>query len=437
MNLGFDSGYGKRPLDGRDGGAVMERRRIVVAERDPRVRERLRHVLFEQGLDIAGLAGDGQEAVQMTCLLSPDFVLLDEALPVMSALEVASAVNLAAPDSVPILLAEEPSPALVREAMLHGIRAVLPKPLDLKSLRETMLRLNEIRHQMESQGFRNALDPTKLPAVYSITGGKGGVGKTMVATNLALALRDRGEKTVIIDLYTQFGDVASALNITPKRTLAELATMTDDIDWSLLSSYVHEHQSGLHAMFGSDRPLPLDAVSVPVLDRIISVLKREYKYVVFDVPPYLHATTLHALSVANAVLLVCNLFDYTTIADTKALFDTLEGAYVSRDRLKLVVNRVTAQNRFQMEDVERTFDHEVFSQIPNEPKIVTLLNTGYSNHSAIAELPLGVSIRNLAEALINPASPRAVADGALPETAARRAGLLSRWKSMFGGAPAT
>lgn len=414
--------------------APLERRRIVIAERDPRLRERLRHALFEMGLDIAGLAGDGQEAVQMACLLAPDFVLLDESLPVLGALDAAFAMHIATPEVAPILMTERQNPAQLREAMQSGMRDVIGKPLDTAELYESLQRLGEIRKSQQSSTFKALLDPTKLPSVYCITGGKGGVGKTMLATNLALALCDTQEKTILVDLYTQFGDVASALNMKPQRTVAELSPMVDDIDSALLASYTQVHSSGLRVLFGADRPLPLDAISVSCLDRLIHILKREYKYVVFDTPPYLHATTLHALSLANAVLLVCNLFDYTTIADTKQLFDTLDGAYVSRDRLKLVVNRVSTQNKFQLEDVEQTFGHEVFAQIPNDPKVVALLNTGYPSHSTIADTPLGIAVRALREGLVNPSGVRVSAlTGAIAAKRTRVSGFLGGLKSLVNG----
>lgn len=415
--------------------APLDRRRIVIAERDPRQRERLRHALFEMGMDIAGLAGDGQEAVQMACLLAPDFVLLDESLPVLGTLEAAYAIHTAAPEVAAIMMSERQSPTQTREAMQFGIRDIISKPLDLGELHDCLRKLGEIRDIQQTSMFKSLLDPTMLPSVYTITGGKGGVGKTMLATNLALALCGDEEKTVLVDLYTQFGDVASALNMKPQRTVSELSGMVDDIDAALLASYTQTHSSGLHVLFGADRPLPLDAISVGCLDRLINVLKREYKYVVFDAPPYLHATTLHALSLSNAVLLVCNLFDYTTIADTKQLFDTLDGAYVSRDRLKLVVNRVNAQNKFQVEDIEKTFGHPVFAQIPNDPKVVGLLNTGYPAHSVIAGTPLGTAVEVLRDALVSPSGGRVTQlSGAAAAKRTRMRGFLGGLKSMVSGA---
>ncbi len=412
----------------------LMRRRIVIAEKDPRSRERLRHALHEIGLDIAGLAMDGQEAIQMANGLDPDFVLLDENLTVVSAYDAAAAIQATAPNVAPIIISEQTGPDVMHRAMLYGARDVIRKPLDINELRNTLLRLDEIHRTQMTPDFGALLDPSRLPSVFCVTGGKGGVGKTMIATNLALALRERNPKTILVDLYTQFGDIAAVLNLEPKRTLAELAGLTDEIDWSLLSNYIHKHQSGLHALFTSNRPLILDALPVVVLDKVVSLLKREYKYIVFDVPPYLHATTLHAMSVSTAVMLICNLFDYTTIADTKALFETLDGAYVSRDRLKLVVNRVTAQNRFQVDDLERSFGHPIFMQLPNEPRVVSMVNTGYSGHGAVANLPLGEAVRTLVDKLTElPAQSATTPLLAQPQA---KQGLITRWKSVFGGASA-
>ncbi len=412
----------------------LMRRRIVIAEKDPRSRERLRHALHEIGLDIAGLAMDGQEAIQMANGLDPDFVLLDENLTVVSAYDAAAAIQATAPNVAPIIISEQTgrtlctAPCSTERAMLSGNRWIST------SYGNTLLRLDEIHRTQMTPDFGALLDPSRLPSVFCVTGGKGGVGKTMIATNLALALRERNPKTILVDLYTQFGDIAAVLNLEPKRTLAELAGLTDEIDWSLLSNYIHKHQSGLHALFTSNRPLILDALPVVVLDKVVSLLKREYKYIVFDVPPYLHATTLHAMSVSTAVMLICNLFDYTTIADTKALFETLDGAYVSRDRLKLVVNRVTAQNRFQVDDLERSFGHPIFMQLPNEPREVSMVNTGYSGHGAVANLPLGEAVRTLVDKLTElPAQSATTPLLAQPQA---KQGLITRWKSVFGGASA-
>lgn len=433
MFSGMDT-TGLTDLASAEQAAALNRRRVVIADRDPRTRERLRTILSAVGMEIAGFAGDGQEAVQLVMSSRPDFVLLDESLPVLSAHDTANAISRSNPEAITVLMSERAGPDILREAMRNAVREVVAKPLDPHALVQTLFGLEEVRRLHDSESFRNLLDPERLPRLFCVTGGKGGVGKTMVATNLALAMRARTEETVFVDLYTQFGDVASALAMKPTRTLAELTGMPDDIDWTLLSGYVHVHQSGLHVLFGSDRPLPLDAISIPVLDRLIHVLKRQYRCIIFDVPPYLHATTLHALTLANAVMLVCNLFDYTTIADTKQLYDTLLDGYVSRDRIKLLINRVTAQNRFQAEDVEKTFGHPIFAHVPNEPRVVSLLNTGFQSHAAIADTPLGEAIRGMVDDLTRtdtPAAPRALA---LDDTARaeRKVGLLRGWKSIFG-----
>ncbi|HEY3412516.1 MAG TPA: AAA family ATPase [Armatimonadota bacterium] len=415
----------------------LERRRIVIAQHDPRARENSRHLLFEMGMEIAGLAGDGQEAAQMAGLLAPDFVLLDDTLPVLGPLETAHAIHTFAPNVACIVMSGGDNPTFLRDAMRYRVTDIIAKPLDPHELRESLARLMEIGKAEESPTVRALLDPSKLPRVICITGGKGGVGKTMVATNLALALRARKEKVLLVDLYTQFGDVAATLNMKPERILAELSSMVDDIDSSLIASYVQKHPSGLHVLFSSIDPLPLDSLTVACLDRLLGVVKSEYKYIVFDTPPYLHATTLHALALANDVLLVCNLFDYTTIADTKQLYDTLDGAYVSSDRLKILANRVAGSNKFKIEDVEHAFGHEVFAQIPNDPRVVDLLNTGYPEHMTNASTPMELAMGALCEALLDPSKAHHVPVSAPPPPADRGSSLVKGWKRLIGSGQGT
>src|SRR3974390_1259755 len=59
--------------------------------------------------------------------------------------------------------------------------------------------------------------------LIAVLGPKGGIGKTITACNLALALTTRGKRTVLVDLALQFGDVALSLGLTPDTTVYDLA----------------------------------------------------------------------------------------------------------------------------------------------------------------------------------------------------------------------
>ena len=115
---------------------------------------------------------------------------------------------------------------------------------------------------------------------------KGGVGKTTVSTNLAVGLAQRlPQSTVLVDLDVHFGDVASALNVTPEFTLPDMAHGPASRDPLALKSYLHLHQTGLYVVPGSESPAAADAVTSKDITQLLDTLAQQFKYVVVDTAP--------------------------------------------------------------------------------------------------------------------------------------------------------
>lgn len=62
----------------------------------------------------------------------------------------------------------------------------------------------------------------KTVQVVAVTGGKGGVGKTSISINLALALAERGRRVVLLDADLGLANVDVLLGLRPKRNLADV-----------------------------------------------------------------------------------------------------------------------------------------------------------------------------------------------------------------------
>ena len=158
--------------------------------------------------------------------------------------------------------------------------------------------------------------------------------------------------------------------------------------------------------------MPLDALSPECLDRILGLLKRGHKHIVLDVPPVLHATTLHAVSHASTVLLVANLFDLTTLADSRLWLDAMAGKHVAREAIQIVLNRVSPRNRLQIPDLERALGCPASVLIPNDGKVVPAsVNAGMPfvlshPHSRVAQSVLGLACSLAAGPAVPPAAPR-------------------------------
>ena len=339
--------------------------RVLIAEHNKERREQMRAALAGDGvLEIAGAARDGAEALRLAHALRPDIVLLAEDLPPSGGFAAAEGLAASGLPLETILVCAESSDLDLRRAMRAGAREVVCRaagPAELRAATQSV-HAEHVR--------RRSASPAESPAlgkVVAVSGAKGGIGKTTLAVNLAAALAaETGDPTVLVDLYTQFGDAALLLNVFPRRTLADLVQVDlVDLDAALVKDHLERHPCGLKLLAGASAPLPLDALAPDFLEHLLQVLRCDYAYVVLDVPPMLTETTRRALAEADRVLLVANLFDLTTLADTRLWLEA-----VSLDTVQIVLNRVSPSNKLQMPDIARTLGRTIDFCIPNDGKLV-------------------------------------------------------------------
>ena len=323
-------------------------------------------------IEVVGLARDEREAVRLAHLLRPDIILLSAGLPPHGGFAAAEKLAVSSLPLETVLVTPDTSGADLRAAMRAGARDSIRSAATPAELCECVRSVQAEALRRRSPAFAADAAPSAGGKVIAVSGAKGGIGKTTLAVNLAAALAvETQTPTVLLDLYTQFGDAALMLNLFPRRTLADLVKNdAADIDYALLEDHLERHECGLRVLAGASAPLPLSALTPECLDQILSLLRRENCSVVLDVPPVLHDTTRLAVSQADAVLLVANLFDLTTLADTRLWLDALSGSCVASDAIQIVLNRASPANRLQLPDITRTLGRSVQCLLPNDGKLV-------------------------------------------------------------------
>jgi pilus assembly protein CpaE len=380
--------------------------RVLIAEQDADLRNQMRDMLGSNGTcEIVGFARDGQEAIQMSVQLSPQVAFISYDLPGISGPQTCEMLNALAPGIMSVLVSDTKSQSRVDAAMRSGARALISKPPSGEELRALASELAAVGVRRDSSEYQEWKDPSRFPRVVAITGAKGGVGKTTIAVNLSVTLAKRfPNKVALLDLYTQFGDVATMFNIQPKHVIADMATICDDLDADLVSDYVTRHPSGVDILVTAVDPLALDAVDGKCLSSLLHVLKRTYQYVIVDVPPFLHESTLQVLTHANLVLLVANLFDVTTASDTSRIYRALRDEHISAQNIRVVLNRVSKTNRLHVMDVEQMFDCDIAAHIPNDSRLVGSVNRGIPLALSDGDSPLGRSLARLSDVITGNAS---------------------------------
>lgn len=372
--------------------------RVLVAEYDSAHRDEIaRAAASDPGVEIVGLARDGQEAVQLSVMRAPDVAIISDRLPGLTALQTCETLNAVAPQVMPILLSDSRTPEMLETAMRSGARAVVTRPVDAKSLMPVIGSLIEIGSRRDAEEVKELRDPSTFPRVIVVTGAKGGVGKSTVAANLAVVLAKSAPRRVaLVDSYTQYGDIATMFHVRPGRPLSELESVASELDATIVRDYVTQHPSGVDILVASTEHQSLDALSAECLENLLYVLRRMYRYIIVDVPPILHAPTLRVLSNANAILVIANLFDVTTATDTKRFFTAIEESKIPRENFGIVLNRVAKSNHINPEDIESLFECGILAKIPNDGRLVSAINEGVPIASSSVNSPFGRSIADLA-----------------------------------------
>ena len=203
---------------------------------------------------------------------------------------------------------------------------------------------------------------------------KGGSGKTAVSSNLAVALTQRHPgRVVAVDLDVQFGDLETALSLTPERTLAQLARATQ-IDATTVKLHLTPSDYGLFVLAGAHDPVDADSISHRHISAVLPLLAQNFDYVIVDTPAGLDELTLAALECATDVLLVSSL-DVTSIRSLRKALDALDTIGIKAER-QLLLNRADAKVGLNPSDAEDAMGMKIACSVSSTREIPLSLNLG-------------------------------------------------------------
>jgi len=116
---------------------VTTQRRVLVAEDEALIRLDLKEMLEEEGYEVVGEAGDGEQAVKLAEELKPDLVILDVKMPVLDG--ISAAERIVGQRIAPVVMLTAFSQReLVERAVDAGAMAYLVKPFAKSDLLPTI-----------------------------------------------------------------------------------------------------------------------------------------------------------------------------------------------------------------------------------------------------------------------------------------------------------
>ena len=279
--------------------------------------------------------------------------------------------------------------AVLTDALRSGMSEVVETG-DAAGLREAVRRAHEVaRAVAESLHLPGAGATGSLVTVFST---KGGVGKSLVATNIAAGLADLGRRVCLVDLDVHCGDVAIMLQLTPEHSLADLTQLVGDIDTSGVESLLtrhSEHLCVLAAPVQLGAPVPSEPVG-----RLLETLKAMFDVVVVDTSGMFDDFVLHALDHTDTLVLVGTL-DIPSLKSLKLAAGTLDLLNIPRERWRLVLNRADAKVGLSPDEFEDTLGIKATISIAssrdvlmavNRGEPIVLLNRGHQASKALTSL---------------------------------------------------
>ena len=351
-------------------------RLLLVADDD--VETRIRAAVPELNGNLQRWSGapDELEASGIYGLMaaSPDVVAFGPQLATATALDLAGQLDRFFPEVVTLLLAN-PSPRLWEKAARVGIRDVVSSTADDETLREAVKRTFAT---VESRRLPRPPAPITADgdrrAVIVVRSPKGGSGKTMVATNVAVLLaKTHPGDVVLVDLDLQFGDVSSALGVEPHYTIAD-ATANADLTPTSLKASLSKHASNLYALCAPPRPDDAAVITGDDVAAVLELLRSAFQYVVVDTAAGSDSRMTAAVEMATDIVLLCSM----DVSSVRALAKDVVGraAQQARTTNHLVLNRGDSRVALEVRDIEATVGQSVDVQLPSSRLVPLHMNCG-------------------------------------------------------------
>ncbi|MGA7670796.1 MAG: response regulator, partial [Nitrolancea sp.] len=321
--------------------------RVLIVDDVPESRDNVEKLLrFESDIEVIGKAARGQEGIDLALKLLPDVVLMDINMPDMDGITATTEITSRLPSAGVIMMSVEDEPDLLRRAMLAGAREFLSKPFSLEELITAVRHVSRLAQQVQrpvAAPSTNGTGPRPVDSgaskVFAVVSNKGGVGRSVIATNLAIAIRQLTNKRVaLIDASLNFGDVGVMMNVVKSKTFSDIAVQPHLLDRELLDDVLVTHSSGVRLLLAPSTPQESETVSPEHLRAAVAVLSKTSDYVVIDTRPGFDDTMLALMDQSDKLLLLLTM-EMTAIKDTRQFLEISELLGYPDDKITLVLNR--------------------------------------------------------------------------------------------------
>lgn len=329
--------------------------------------------LYLQELEYIQLSGEFSDIVAgyNTVLEErPAIVIIDISKKTELALDIINKISTNHKTCKIIVTSSNYSTDTIIKAMRAGAREFLPKPFIKDDL---ITSLNKLKEQVS--GMHSEDRKCRVITTFS---NKGGIGKTAIATNLALELaKITKEKVALIDLNLQLGDITTFLDINPSFDISYVIQNLSRIDETFLLSTLERYKdTSLYVLADPPYLEQAEDITAEQISTLFDVLKQTFSYIVVDTSANFDGKTITALDNADLILLI-TIVNLPAIRNCQRCLELFERLGYEKEKAKIVINRYMENDEIKVEDVEEVLGKKIYWKIPNNYfTIMSAINKG-------------------------------------------------------------
>ena len=350
-------------------------------------------------LEAAGLADLKRSSSGAGASLS--VVILGPNLNPVDAIAAVDSLHLDAQGVSVLLIASAVTPEVLRAALRSGVKDVLAASFSRSDLLEAVSRAEGLARQSHPAAGPpdEPKHPRRLVTVFST---KGGCGKSVVASNLAVLLAQRsGSEVGLVDLDLGSGDLSIMLGLLPAWTVYDAAEQLGRLDAEAMAGYLTPHSSRVMLLAAPLDPALAEAVSPEAVRQILRILGDFLPYVVVDAPCSFTDQILAALDESDICILVGSM-DVPSIKNMKLSLATLAALGFERARIKVVLSRADSRVGLHLGEVEKTLGTKIDVAIPSSRDVPLSVNQGVPLAIQNRKSPVVSAIAGLVDGLLLP-----------------------------------
>jgi pilus assembly protein CpaE len=401
--------------------------RVLIVDDIPETRDHLTKLLgFESDIEVVGSAASGGDSLTMADKLMPDVVLMDINMPDMDGIAATERLSAQVPTAAVVMMSVQGEADYLRRSMLAGAREFLVKPFSsdelTASIRQVYTRERDKQSRISAAlpvsagtpggGAAGGDEGTHDGHVVAVFSPKGGVGRTTVAVNLAVAAAtELGKSVVLMDGSFQFGDVGVLLNLNPKnKSIADLVPELEAGELESIDTFVINHSAGVRVLLAPPTPEMAELITPSGVRKVLEALRRGHDLVVVDCTSWFNETTLAILDAADTILTMLSL-EITSIKNMRLFLEVADQLGYEPDKIKLVLNRADSSLGIRVADVESSIGRKVDHTIVSDGRsVVYALNRGVPFFLSNREAQVSQDILRLAQAVAGERVPSARED---------------------------